>query len=112
MQARGLASSSGKEANFIPPMSHRCSSRAQLIEPTVGPDFVEAGAYALPYVETLMPRWKKLTAGSMPAPIQFSNFEESVLAGVVLDGRVFTWRRNARFLSEVPRAFVCAKGNV
>jgi len=30
------ASSSGQEANFIPPMNHRCSSRAQLIEPTRG----------------------------------------------------------------------------
>ena len=27
-----------------------------------------------------MPRWKKLTADSMPAPFHFSNFEESVLA--------------------------------
>jgi hypothetical protein len=33
----------------------------------------------LPYAETLMPRWKKLTGGSIPAPFHFSNFEESVL---------------------------------
>ena len=33
----------------------------------------------LPYAETLMPRWKKLMGGSLPAPFHFSNFEESVL---------------------------------
>ena len=32
----------------------------------------------LPYAETLMPRWKKLTTDSMPAPFHFSNFERSV----------------------------------
>ena len=32
----------------------------------------------LPYAETLMPRWEKLTADSVPAPFHFSNFEESV----------------------------------
>ena len=32
----------------------------------------------LPYSETLMPKWKKLTDGTIPAPFQFSNFEESV----------------------------------
>jgi hypothetical protein len=31
-----------------------------------------------PYAETLMPRWKKLTTGSIPAPFHFSNFEETV----------------------------------
>jgi len=51
MQARGLASSSGKEANFIPPMYHRCPSRAQLVEST-------RGTRMLPHAETLMPRWK------------------------------------------------------
>ena len=53
-------------------MYHRCSSRAQLVEPT-------RGTRMLPYAETFMPRWKKLTADSMPAPLHFSNFEESVL---------------------------------
>ena len=33
----------------------------------------------LPYAETLMPRWEKLTAGFIPAPSHFFNFEESVL---------------------------------
>ena len=37
------------EANFIPPMYHRCSSRAQLVEPT-------RGTRMLPYTETLMPK--------------------------------------------------------
>jgi hypothetical protein len=68
---RGFASSSGKVANFIPPMNHRRSSRAQLLEPT-------RGTRMLPYAETLMPRWKKLTAESIPAPSHFSNFEDSV----------------------------------
>jgi hypothetical protein len=45
---QALASSSGKEANFIPSMCHRRSSRAQLVEPTRGTRML--------YAETLMPR--------------------------------------------------------
>jgi hypothetical protein len=33
----------------------------------------------LQYAETLVPRWTKLTAGSILAPFHFSEFEESVL---------------------------------
>ena len=58
LQARGLASSSGKEGNFIAPMYYRCLSRAQLVEPTRGTrlrqGFVGQAAYAP--VETLMPK--------------------------------------------------------
>jgi len=61
----GLASSSGEEANFIAPMYHQCSGRAQLVEPT-------RGTRMLPYAETLMLRWKKLPVGSIPAPSDFS----------------------------------------
>jgi hypothetical protein len=48
----------------------------------------------LTYAETLMPRGKKLTGGSIPAPLHFSNFEESVLA--VLSQRL-RWAKRGRF---------------
>jgi len=61
----------------------------------------------LPYAETLMPRWKKLTVDSMPAPFHFSNFEESVL-----DRSVQAWELSQRkspwkHLQPATRALFC-----
>jgi len=43
LRSKGFASSSGKQANFIPPMLEQSSNWSNL---HAGPDFVEAGAYA------------------------------------------------------------------
>src|ERR1700757_3907507 len=50
-ERRGLDSSSGKEANFIPPMYYRCSSRLNWSNLHAGPDFAEASSRQAAYAD-------------------------------------------------------------